>query len=238
MSKDNKGTVYLIPTIIAPDSIEETLPVSIRARVQQIDYFLVENVRTARRFISALQIDKSIDQLHFEILDKRTLPEVISTFFQPLFDGHDVGILSEAGCPGIADPGALAVHYAHQQHIRVVPLVGPSSILLALMASGFSGQSFTFHGYLPIDKLIRIQTIKKLEKLSQQHSQTQIFMETPYRNNQLLQDLLQQCNAETFICIARDITGPNEYIRSMKVKEWRRNKPDLHKIPTVFLLYS
>lgn len=238
MSKDNKGTIYLIPTIIAPDSIEDTLPVSVKARIQMIDYFLVENLRTARRFISALQIGKSIDKMHFEVLDKKTSPENISRLFQPLFDGYDIGILSEAGCPGIADPGTLAVHYAHQQHIRVVPLVGPSSILLALMASGFSGQSFTFHGYLPIDKAKRIQAIKKLEKLSQQHNQTQIFIETPYRNNQLLQDLLQQCNTETFICIARDITGPNEYIRSMKVREWKSNIPGLHKIPTVFLLYS
>lgn len=238
MSKDNKGTVYLIPTIIAPDSIEDTLPVSIKVRVQKIDFFLVENVRTTRRFISALQINKPIDQLHFEVLDKKTPPETIFELFQPLYNGHDIGILSEAGCPGIADPGALAVHYAHQHNIKVVPLVGPSSILLALMASGFSGQSFTFHGYLPIDKFHRIQAIKKLEKLSQQHNQTQIFMETPYRNNQLLEDLLQHCNAETFICIARDITGANEYIRSMKVKQWRSNKPDLHKVPTVFLLNS
>lgn len=238
MLEYNKGSVYLIPTIIAPNTIDSTLPAAIKERVQKINYFLVENVRTARRFFSALQIGKPIDELHFEVLDKRTSPEVIPHIFQPVFKGHDMGILSEAGCPGIADPGALAVNYAHQHHIRVVPLVGPSSILLALMASGFSGQSFTFHGYLPIDKQQRIQTIKRLEKLSQQHHQTQIFMETPYRNKQLLQDILLHCHAETNICVAKDVTGPDEYIRSMKVKEWKSNKPDLHKVPTVFLLFS
>lgn len=238
MRKINKGIVYLIPTIIAADSVEETIPNAIKTSINKLDYFLVENIRTARRFISALNIDKQIDALTFEVLDKRTSPEQIAKFFQPVFEGKHIGILSEAGCPGIADPGALAVTYAHQHEIQVKPLVGPSSILLALMGSGFSGQSFTFHGYMPIDKSQRIQAIKKLEKLSRQMSQTQIFMETPYRNNQLLNDLLLQCHAETMICVAKDVTGPEEFIRSMRVKEWRSNKPELHKVPTVFLLYA
>ncbi len=235
---DNKGIVYLIPTPIAPDTAAWTLPSAVKAHVQKINYYLVENIRTARRFISSLQTGKAIETLHFEVLDKNTPPEAISALFRPVHEGHDLGILSEAGCPGIADPGALAVGYAHRQHIKVVPLVGPSAILLALMASGFSGQSFTFHGYLPIDKSERIQTLKRLEKVSRQHQQTQIFMETPYRNKALWQDVLSACQAETLICVARDITGADEYIRSMKIKEWKQHPLDWTKVPAVFLLYA
>ncbi len=239
MSKKNKGTLYLIPSLLSPNTIEATLPVLIKEKVKDIDYFLVENVRSARRFISDLHIGKPIENLHFEVLDKRTSEESIPMLFHPIHEGHHLGILSEAGCPGVADPGAIAVRYAHQHHVRVVPLVGPSSFLLALMASGFSGQSFTFHGYLPIDKTQRVHTIKKLEKMAQQYRQTQIFMETPYRNNQLLQDLLSTCHPETLLCIAKDITGTEEDIRSMKVKEWKKSEPpNLHKVPTVFLLSS
>ncbi len=237
MHKTNTGTVYLIPTVIAEDSIEDTIPNAIKASILHLDYFLVENVRTARRFISSLNTGRQIDELSFEILDKRTSSEQMTTLFQPVFSGKDIGILSEAGCPGIADPGAMAVSYAHQHSVPVKPLVGPSSFLLALMGSGFSGQSFTFHGYLPIDKAQRIQAIKKLEKQARQLNQTQIFMETPYRNNHLFNDLVQHCQAETMICVAKDVTGPQEFIRSMRVRDWKANKPELHKVPVVFLLY-
>ncbi len=236
MIQDNKGTVYLIPTPIAPDTAETVLPLAVKAQVQQINHYLVENIRTARRFISSLQTGRAIETLHFEVLDKNTPSEAIAALFRPVHEGHDLGILSEAGCPGIADPGALAVYYAHRQRIKVVPLAGPSAILLALMASGFSGQSFAFHGYLPIDKAERIQTLKRLEKRSRQYQQTQIFMETPYRNKALWQDMLSACQAETWICVARDITGSGEYIRSMQVKAWKQHPLEWSKVPAVFLL--
>ena len=232
------GTIFLVPTVIAPDTHHQVLSPQILEVVNATNYYLVENIRTARRFLSAISIKTPINQLQFELLDKKTSPEELPTLMQPALTGHNIGIMSEAGCPGIADPGALAVSYAHQKGLRVVPLVGPSSILLALMASGFSGQSFTFHGYLPIDKDKRGRAIKSLEKQSQQHRQTQIFMETPYRNNQLFSDVIKHCHPRTLICVARDISGPNEYIKTLPVHAWQKKKLELHKVPTVFLLSS
>lgn len=230
------GKLYLIPTVIAPDTFDQTLPAAVKATANNIKYFLVENVRTARRFLSALGIEQAISSLHFELLDKRTTEEELQCLLAPLKQGEDIGIMSEAGCPGVADPGALAVAYAHRQGINVVPLVGPSSFLLALMGSGFSGQSFVFHGYLPIDKGVRANTIKKIEQQSRELQQTQIFMETPYRNNQLLDALLKSCHPKTHLCIARNLTGTNELLKTMRVKDWKSQVPDLHKVPTVFLL--
>ena len=232
-----KGIVYLIPTIIAPNTQQHVLAPQVREIANQLTYFLVENVRTARRFLSSLSVRTPISELRFELLNKNTALTDLPGLIKPALSGQDIGIMSEAGCPGVADPGARAVAYAHQQNLRVVPLVGPSSILLALMASGFSGQSFTFHGYLPIDKVKRIQSIKKLEKLSQQHQQTQIFMETPYRNNQLLTDVIKHCQPKTLICVAKNINGSDEYIKTQPVHRWRKTLPDLHKVPTVFLLF-
>lgn len=249
MNKDNRpvspettpqefGKVYLIPTVIASDTIEQTLPYSIKNSVNNLKHFLVENVRTARRFLSALKIKHPIENLHFEELNKRTSVEELSRLFAPVMQGEDIGIMSEAGCPGVADPGALAVNYAHAHQIQVIPLVGPSSFLLALMASGFNGQSFTFNGYLPIDKTERNKAIKMLEKQAQEKHQTQIFMETPYRNNQMLDALLKTCRNTTQLCVAKGVTGPEEYIRTMSIQDWKKNKPDLHKTPTVFLIYA
>jgi 16S rRNA (cytidine1402-2'-O)-methyltransferase len=232
------GTIFLIPTVIAPDTHHQVLSPQIQEAVNSINYYLVENIRTARRFLSAISIKTPIDQLQFELLNKKTSPEELPALMQPALTGHNIGIMSEAGCPGVADPGALAVSYAHQKGLRVVPLVGPSSILLALMASGFSGQTFTFHGYLPIDKDKRGRVIKLLEKQSQQYQQTQIFMETPYRNNQLFSDIVKHCHPKTLICVAKNVSGPDEYIKTQPVHAWRKKKPELHKVPTVFLLFS
>ncbi len=238
MSKKNKvGKVFLIPTSIAENAIDQSLPVSVKETVNKLSYFLVENVRTARRFLSSLRIERPISELHFEELNKRTTEAELSTFFAPVIKGSDVGIMSEAGCPGVADPGALAVNFAHNHHIQVIPLVGPSSFLLALMASGFNGQSFVFHGYLPIDKGERSKAIKQLERNAQEQQQTQIFMETPYRNNQLLEAILRSCRNNTKLCVAKGLTGPDEFIKTMLIQDWKKNKPDLHKVPTVFLLY-
>jgi 16S rRNA (cytidine1402-2'-O)-methyltransferase len=234
----NKGILYLIPTVLAPETGKQVLAPQIREIIPKIDHFFVENIRTARRFISELQTGKSIESLHFYTLDKDTPYADTEKKFQLLLEGKDAGIISEAGCPGIADPGAVAVQIAHKYGIRVVPLVGPSSILLALMASGFSGQSFVFHGYLPIDKNERAKAIRILEKDALQKDQTQLFMETPFRNNQLVEELLNTCNPETPLCIASQITAPDEMIRTLKIKDWKKQKPDLHKKPTIFLLYK
>ncbi len=233
-----KGVLYLVPTVLAPASTERVLSPQIREVVTSTSHFFVENVRTARRFISELQTGKSIESLHFYALDKDTPQAEIEQYMKIVLEGEDAGIISEAGCPGVADPGAVAVAIAHKKGIQVVPLVGPSSILLALMASGFSGQSFVFHGYLPIDKTERSKTIKGIEKDVFQKNQTQLFMETPFRNNQLLEELLRTCHPDTLLCIATQVTAPDETIRTAAIKEWAKHKPDLHKKPTIFLLYK
>ena len=230
------GQLFLVPSVIAPNTSARVLPPHVLSVLSRIEYFLAENLRTTRRFISGLKLGRPIDQLHFELLDKRTSVHELAALLAPLRQGHDIGVLSEAGCPGVADPGALAVAYAHQNNIIVVPLVGPSSFLLALMASGFSGQSFVFHGYLPIKKESRLKSIRQMEKTAQRHRQTQIFMETPYRNNALFSDILEGCRADTLLCVAKDISGSNEFIKTQSVQKWKEKVPDLHKVPTVFLL--
>ena len=233
-----KGKLYLIPVIIAEDTADDIILPQVTEIIKNTNHFLVENIRTARRFISALKTGKVIEAIHFEVLDKKTEETKIKSFLNPILSGNDLGIMSEAGCPGIADPGSIAVLLAHQLGIQVIPLVGPSSIFLALMASGFNGQKFKFHGYLPIDKGERVKAIKQLEKESQQHNQTQIFMDTPYRNNQLLEDLLKNCSKSTLLCIAKDITGIGEFIKTRSIAEWKNTTPELHKIPVIFILYA
>ena len=227
-------TIFLIPTVLAPDTQDSVLSPQIIEVVTHLNTFFVEDLRTARRFISSLKLGKVIDDLTFFELNKYTPQEQTLAQLKKL--KGDAGIISEAGCPGIADPGAVAVGFAHQLGYKVRPLVGPSSILLALMASGFNGQSFTFHGYLPIEKDAKIKAIKNLEQTAKSKNQTQIFMETPYRNNALLQDALQNLNAETLLCVAANITAEDEMIKTMPVKEWKKQKPDLHKMPVIFLL--
>jgi len=227
-------TLFLIPTILAPDTQEKVLPPQIKAVVSELDIFFVEELRTARRFISSLKLNKVIDEITFYELNKDTPHDQTLAQLKKL--KTDAGIISEAGCPGVADPGAVAVGFAHQLGHTVVPLVGPSSILMALMASGFNGQSFTFNGYLPIDKQLRIKSLKDLEQIAKKKNQTQIFMETPFRNNQLLEDVLQNLNSETLLCIACNVTADDEFIKTLRVKDWQKSKPDLHKKPTIFLL--
>ncbi|UTA67646.1 SAM-dependent methyltransferase [Emticicia sp. 21SJ11W-3] len=226
--------IFLIPTILAPDTQTSVLAPQIVEVITKVDIFFAEDIRTARRFISSLKVGKVIDELTFHELNKDTPQDQTLAQLKKL--KADAGIISEAGCPGIADPGAVAVGFAHQLGYKVRPLVGPSSILLALMASGFNGQSFTFHGYLPIEKAAKVKALKSLEQTAKNKSQTQIFMETPYRNNQMLDDVLQNMGAETLLCIAANITAEDELIRTLPVKEWKKQKPDLHKKPTIFLI--
>ncbi len=233
-----KGKLFLIPNVLAENTAHAVISPQIKEVVAHTKVFLVENLRTARRYISSLKLGVNIEELHMEILDKDTAPETINRLMQPLLNGADMGIISEAGCPGIADPGALAVAHAHVKGIQVVPLSGPSSMFMALMGSGFSGQSFAFHGYLPIDKKEKTAAIKKLESESLRESRAQIFMETPFRNNQLLEDLLKTLSPQTKLCIAKNITGSDEMILTKTAQEWKQFPLDLHKIPTVFVLQS
>ncbi len=235
---NKKGILYLIPTFIAEGTDFSEIPAQVKQCASDIDYFLVENVRTTRRYFSKLKMGRPIEDLHFEVLDKKTDETALKSLMAPIFEGKNMGIVSESGCPGIADPGALAVNFAHKNDIRVIPIVGPSSLLLALMASGLNGQSFTFHGYLPIQKKEASQRIKQLEQDSRKKNETQLFIETPYRNNQLLDALLSTCRSDTRICVARGINGDKELIKTASVSDWKKLKMDLHKIPTVFLLLA
>ncbi len=233
-----KGKLFLIPNVLAENTAQSVISPQVKEVIAHTKIFLVENLRTARRYISSLKLGVNLEEIHMEILDKDTPPETMSRLMQPLMNGADIGIISEAGCPGIADPGAVAVAFAHHKGIQVVPLSGPSSMFLALMGSGFSGQSFAFHGYLPIDKKDRSAAIKKLEAESLREKRAQIFMETPFRNNQLLEDLLATLNPNTKLCIAKNITGSDEMILTKTANEWKKLPLDLHKIPTVFILQS
>lgn len=233
----SKGNLYLIPTTITENQTD-AIPEQVRNVIRHTQYFLVENLRTARRYISSLKLGLTIEDLHFEVLDKNTPPAALEKLMKPAFEGMNIGVLSESGCPGIADPGSEAVKYAHRHGIRVVPLVGPSSIVLSLMASGFNGQSFAFLGYLPIDKKELEANIRQLEVTSRKNDQTQIFIEAPYRNNQLLESLIRFCSPDTMLCVAKDITGKDEFIKTARVKEWKGIQVDLHKVPTVFLVYA
>lgn len=229
--------LYLIPTPLADNTAPAVLPAQVPDSVKELDVFFAEELRTARRFISGLRLGKVIESLTFYELHKKTPEaETLAQLKALLKEGKDAGVLSEAGCPGIADPGAVAVKLAHQLGIEVVPLVGPSSLLLALMASGMSGQSFVFHGYLPIDRSQRVKTIKYLEKEALSRHQTQLFIETPYRNNQVFEDILIHCQSATRVCVACLVTDPEGFVKTLTVKEWKTKTPDLHKKPTVFLI--
>jgi 16S rRNA (cytidine1402-2'-O)-methyltransferase len=232
------GKLYLIPNVIADETQAWVIPNSVRDILPRLRYFLVEDIRTARRYLSSLKIVDSIEALHFEVLDKNTNQTEIAGLFKPVMEGFDIGVISESGCPGVADPGALAVKFAHEHRIQVIPLVGPSSILLALMASGLSGQHFAFHGYLPIQTTEVMQAIKSYERESKQKDQTQLFIETPYRNNQLFNSLLKALNNTTLLCVAMDVTGSQEYVRTQTVDQWKKTKVDWPKLPAVFLFHA
>lgn len=233
-----KGKLYLIPTTIADGTQAIVIPAHVRNVLPGIQHFLAEEIRTARRYLSSLKVYESIEPLHFQVLDKKTKPSELKEFFKPIEEGKNLGILSESGCPGVADPGALAVQYAHQQGITVVPLVGPSSLLLSLMGSGLNGQRFAFHGYLPIDAKDRQQAIRELEKESKQKNQTQLFIETPYRNQTVFNDLVKTLAPSTQLCVAYDVTGSAEMIKMKPISAWKNEKVVLDKLPCVFLLLS
>jgi 16S rRNA (cytidine1402-2'-O)-methyltransferase len=234
--EDTKGKLYLIPTRLGDNPPLEVLPISIKKIIEDLDHYIVENEKTARRFIKRVSPSKSQPSLKLNILNKFTTEAESNTYLNPCINGISVGLLSEAGCPAIADPGADIVSLAHQMNIQVVPLVGPSSIILALMGSGMNGQSFTFNGYLPIEKGERKSKLKALERLSSEHNQAQIFIETPYRNMKMLADLASILHPNTRVCVACDLTLPTEFIKTKPAKDWKHNKEDLHKRPAIFLI--
>ena len=233
----NQGKLYLIPTTLGKDNQEKTLPYFINEIIKDVNIFIVENVRSSRRFIKKMYSEKDIDSTLFYSYGKHDRLDLQEAFLPHIYKGNDVGIISESGVPCVADPGSNIVDFAHKFHIEVIPLVGPSSILLALMSSGLNGQNFAFNGYLPIDKSDRKRRIKDLEKLSTKIQQTQIFMETPYRNVKLFESILQVCSKNTKLCIASNITLNSENIKTKTIQEWKSSRfPDIHKSPTIFLI--
>jgi len=232
----SKGKLYLIPTPLGENAVH-TIPPYVIKQLHQLDFFIAERAKTARAFIKTTQPVKAFADLTFFELNKRTTPEEFRTFLQPAENGNDMGLMSEAGCPGVADPGAKIVQMAHQKEIEVVPFVGPSSILLALMASGMNGQSFCFQGYLPAKKPDLAKEFKRLEQLSRKQRQTQIFIETPYRNEGMLEEAFRVLAPDTRLCVAADISLETEFILTKRIKEWKKYKlPKLHKRPAIFLI--
>lgn len=233
-----KTALYLIPVTLGDTTIESVLPCYNKEVILSIRHFIVEDVRSARRFLKKVDREIDIDVLTFYPLNKHTSPEDISGYLKPLIGGESMGVISEAGCPAVADPGADVVAIAQSKNLQVVPLVGPSSIILSVMGSGFNGQSFAFHGYLPIEPGERAKRLKTLEQRVYAEQQTQLFIETPYRNNKMVEDILNNCRPQTKLCIAADITCEGEFIKTRTVKEWKGKVPDLSKIPCIFLLYQ
>lgn len=231
-------TLYLIPTTLGETELNKILPEYNTEIICSIKYFIVENIRTARRFLKKVNREINIDELTFFELNQHTNLDNIASYLKPLKEGNNVGVISEAGCPAVADPGADVVAIAQQQNIKVVPLIGPSSILLSLMGSGFNGQSFSFLGYLPVLQNDRIKALKKMESRIYSEHQTQIFIETPYRNMKMLDDIIATCQAATKLCVAVDITLDTEYIKTKTIADWKSHKPDLNKRPCIFLLYK
>ena len=233
------GKLYLIPTTLGEtENPFDVLPQTIKRSIELLDYYIVENEKTARKFIKTICPEKIQSSLHLSSLNKHTQDSEYKQMIQDCVVGKNVGLMSEAGCPGVADPGAVIVKLAHEKGIQVVPLVGPSSILLAIMASGMNGQSFAFNGYIPIDASEKKAAIKNLEKLSISKNQSQLFIETPYRNNKMLEDILSSLHPETYLCLACDITLPTEYIKTMRVVNWKKAKIDLHNRPTIFIIHK
>lgn len=234
----NNGKLILIPCTLGDVAPELVLANSVTKQLNECEVFIVENLRSARRFLKKAGLLKQIGELQFFELNKHTLSQDIPAFLSAVFDGKNIGVLSEAGCPGVADPGAEIVKLAHEKGIEVVPLVGPSSVLLSLMASGMNGQNFAFVGYLPKDKGARRKKIQELERLSQSKQQTQLFIETPFRNNHLLDDLKSFCQSNTQLAVACDLTLPSQYIKRLSIGEWRKERIDLHKRPAIFLIHK
>lgn len=238
MKGSTPGKIYLIPVTLGENEPLDVLPLMVKNTIAALNDYIVENEKTARKFIKSICPEKVQSTLSLSTLNKHTPAEEHQQMLKACLEGKNMGIMSESGCPGVADPGAAIVKLAHELGIQVIPLVGPSSILMALMASGMNGQSFAFNGYLPIDKGEKKSALKNFEKLSADKNQTQIFIETPYRNNKLLEDMLQMLQPHTLLCIASDITLPTEYIKTMRVQDWKKAKIDLHNRPTIFILHK
>ncbi len=234
----DKPALYLIPTLLGDTPVSKVIPPYNIEVASRLKYFIVENTRSARRFLKRCDPNIDIDELTFFELNKHTDPHQIANFLKPLAAGESIGVLSEAGCPAVADPGADVVAIAQREGYKVVPLVGPSSLLMALMGSGFNGQSFAFHGYLPIDASDRAKKLKRLETLAYSDDQTQLFIETPYRNQKLAEEILRQCKPKTRLCIAMNLSLPDAYIVTRTIKAWEGKLPDMHKKPAVFLIYK
>ena len=230
--------LYLIPNLLGDTPVEQVLPPYNHEIIMGIRHFIVEDVRTARRFLKLVDRSIDIDQLTFYTLNKHTNPEEVASMLRPLEEGSPMGVISEAGCPAVADPGADVVAIAQRKGLQVIPLVGPSSIILAVMGSGFNGLSFAFNGYLPIEPEERIKVLKKLEQRAYTENQTQLFIETPYRNAKMMADILKACRPQTHLCIAAGLTTKDEYIRTRTVKEWNGKLPQLEKTPCIFLIYK
>ena len=233
-----EAALYLLPVTLGETPVNRVLPAYNQEILLSIRHFIVEDVRSVRRFLKRAEPSIRIDDLTFYPLNKHTAPEEISAYLNPLLEGSPMGVISEAGCPAVADPGADVVAIAQRKNLRVVPLVGPSSIILSVMASGFNGQSFAFVGYLPVDQSDRVRRLKELEQRAYSESQTQIFIETPYRNNRMAEDIVRTCRPQTRLCIAANITCEGEYIRTRTVREWKGKLPDLNKMPCIFLIYK
>jgi len=233
----NRGKLYLIPLLISDIDLTKSIPHYNINLINTLDIFIVEEIKTARRFLKKNNYSKSLDEITFFELNEHTPEYEILDYLKEVDNGKNIGLMSESGVPCLADPGSIIVSLAHKKNIDVIPLVGPSSILLALIASGFNGQNFTFHGYLPIDKNKRIEKIKEIERFAYQNNQTQIFIETPYRNVQLIESLVKVCKPDTLLCVAIDITGENSFIKSKSIAQWRKKIPDCSKKNTVFLIY-
>lgn len=234
----NKAKLYLIPTTLGECNPLDVLPISVKVTIESLDYFIVENEKTARRFIKQIVPEKSQSSLKLFLLNKHTNLNEIESYLDVCSKGTSVGLISEAGVPAIADPGADIVKIAHRKNIQVVPLVGPSSLLLAMMASGLNGQNFAFNGYLPIDSSERKMALKNLEKKSKELNQSQLFIETPYRNNKMFADLCSTLSLNTALCIATDITLQTEFIKTLKISDWKSEKIELHKRPTIFIIQA
>jgi len=235
------GTLYLIPNTLGEGdaaALASVIPEPVRAQAARLSYFVGENAKTTRVFLKRVGCERPIQEIEIRELNVNTPASEIDNLLAPLLAGTDAGLVSEAGCPAVADPGALLVRRAHQRGVRVVPLVGPSSILLALMASGLNGQSFTFHGYLPVDATERSKRLRELDAQSRRARQTQLFIETPYRNRALLEALLSHCAPSTLICVAVDLTLPTEQIVTRPASEWKLDALDLHKRPALFLMLA
>ncbi len=232
------GKLYLLPVPLADNALEASIPACVAPLAARLRHFIVESEKISRRYLKRLDRSINIDALEFHLLNEHTAASATNHYLQAALDGHDIGLMSDAGCAAIADPGALVVAQAHRSGIQVVPVTGPSSILLTLMGSGFNGQCFAFQGYLPVDKNARKHRLLELEAESRRRNMTQLFIETPYRNNQLLETLLQSCHPDTRLCIGVDLTGESESIVSQKIKAWKLAVPDLHKRPAVFALFA